>query len=81
MNDKALVLKKIDQLPDGLVGIVSEFIDKLVQSYELGLKDNLELSEVEKKEILDAIAEYEANPETGVEWNQLKTALTKKYEL
>lgn len=81
MKDKAVVIKKINQLPDGLMGIVSEFIDKLVEGYELGLRDNIELSQNEKKEILEALAEFEANPNTGVKWKKLKSELTKNYEL
>jgi len=81
MEEKALVIKKINQLPDNLTIIVSDFIDKLLQGYEIGLRDNLNLSEDEKKEILEAIAEFESKPKSGVEWNKLKSELTKNYEL
>jgi len=74
--EKAIVIRKINQMPDNLMGIVSEFLDKLVKGYELGFKQGTELSEAEKQEILEALAEYEAQPETGVKWYHLKAELT-----
>ena len=73
---KENVIRKINQMPDNLMGIVSDFLDKLVQGYELGLKQGNELSEAEKQEILEALAAYEAQPETGVKWENLKAELT-----
>ncbi|MBK9013087.1 MAG: hypothetical protein IPM82_02820 [Saprospiraceae bacterium] len=79
--EKAIVIRKINQMPDNLMGIVSEFLDKLVQGYELGFKQGNELSEAEKEEILEALAEYEVQPETGVRWENLKTELTTNHAL
>ncbi len=79
--EKAIVINKINQMPDNLMGIVSEFLDKLVQGYELGFKQGNELSEAEKQEILKALAEYEAQPETGVKWGNLKAELTTNHAL
>lgn len=79
--EKATVIHKIQQMPEPLMGIVSDFLDKLVLSYELGLRSASALSEEEEQEILNAIAEYEAHPETGTEWENLKAELTTAYEL
>ncbi|MCF8245849.1 MAG: hypothetical protein K9J37_06715 [Saprospiraceae bacterium] len=79
--EKALVIRKINQMPDNLMGIVGEFLDRLVQGYELGFKQGNELSETEKQEILDALAEYDAKPETGVKWENLKAELTTNHAL
>lgn len=79
--EKSIVINKINQMPEQLMGIVADFIDKLVQGYELGLRNESELTEQEKQEILSALAEYEANPESGIDWGELKAELTEKYEL
>ena len=79
--EKSVVIHKIEQMPEGLMGIVSDFLDKLVQSFELGIKTGMELSKEEQQEILDALAEYKANPETGVQWDALKSRLLAQYEL
>jgi hypothetical protein len=79
--EKAIIIRKINQMPDNLMGIVSEFLDKLVQGYELGFKQGNELSEAEKQEILEALAEYEAQPETGMKWDNLKVELTTNHAL
>ncbi|MBK8565696.1 MAG: hypothetical protein IPN76_20725 [Saprospiraceae bacterium] len=79
--EKAIVIRKINQMPDNLMGIVSEFLDKLVKGYELGFKQGTELSEAEKQEILEALAEYEAHPETGLKWEDLKAELTSSHAL
>ena len=63
-------------MPDNLMGIVGAFLDRLVQGHELGFKQGNELSEAEKQKILDALAEYDAQPETGVKWENLKVELT-----
>jgi hypothetical protein len=79
--EKAVVIRKINQMPDNLMGIVSEFLDKLVQGYELGFKQSKELSEREQQEILDALAEYDEHPESGVHWETLKTQLSASHGL
>lgn len=79
--EKAAVIHKIQQIPEPLMGLVSDFLDKLVQSYELGLLSEKYLSEEEKQELLNAIAEYEADPSTGVKWETLKPELTGMYGL
>lgn len=79
--EKAIVIRKINQMPDNLMRIVSEFLDKLVQGYELGFKQGNDLSAADKQEILEALAEYEAQPETGVKWEKLKADLTNQHAL
>jgi hypothetical protein len=79
--EKSAVIHKIKQMPDGLMSIVADFLDKLVQSYELGVQEAGGLSAEEKQEILNALAEYEAQPETGTEWDKLKASLSADYEL
>ena len=79
--DKSLVINKINSMPDSLLGLVSDFLDKLMEGYEIGVKSGSDLTDDEKKEILAAIDEYETEPETGVQWTKLKAELMEKYEL
>lgn len=79
--EKGTVIQKIKEMPDSLMGIVSEFLDKLAQGYEAGLKNDESLTPEEQKEILEALSDYEAAPDSGIDWETLKQELKNQYSI
>lgn len=81
--NKTAVLKKIDKMPDALMGTVAELLDKLIESYELGQRSIIteEFTEEELEELDHRYEEMAAKPEKTISHEELKKYMHEKHGL
>lgn len=64
---KTVVLEKINRMPEALMGVVSEILDKLVEGYELGRQSGMDdFTEEELEELDRRYEEMLATPSASV---------------
>ena len=77
---KTAVIQKINQMPDNLMGIVAEMLDKLMQGYELGRQEEWEeFTEEELAEFDRRFEESVGDPAAQMEWKDIRQQIRAKY--
>lgn len=81
--NRTAVQKKIDKMPEALMGTVAELLDKLIESYELGQRSIIteEFTEEELDEFDRRYEEMVANPEDTISHEDLKKHILEKHGL
>lgn len=80
MNAAALT-NKINLLPEDVQKQVADFVEYLLLKYQVGTKENEELTPDQKDELLRLWNEYEENPEEAISLETFQEQTSKKYGL
>ena len=79
---KSAVIHKIEKMPDSLMAIVAEVLDKLMEGYELGKQEDWE--EFTEEELDEFDHRYEAalnEPGSSILWSEVREQIRGKYGL
>lgn len=79
--DKAIVLEKINKMPDALMGTVAELLDKLIETYEIGRQsyDSDDFTDEELDEFDSRYQEMVDDPSASISMEEFKKQMKEEY--
>ncbi len=80
---RAVILEKINDMPDALMGTVADLLDKLIESYEIGRQStgSEEFTDEELEELDRRYEEMQSDPSASISMEEFKKQMREEYGL